>query len=65
MTEQDWYEDEEKAIAAKYRALLGVVKQRLTGAKVLRVGGKKGTLYVVGKAAEGGWAGLKATAVET
>jgi len=63
--EKDWYGDEEKATAAKYRALLDVVKQRLTGAKVFKVGQRKRTVYVVGAAKEGGWAGLKATAVET
>jgi hypothetical protein len=63
--EQDWYGDEEKAAAAKYRALSDVVKQRLPGAKVFRVGQRKVTVYVVGAAKEGGWAGLKTTAVET
>jgi hypothetical protein len=63
--EQDWYGDEERASAAKYRALLDAVKRYLTGAKVVRVGGRKKAVYVVGKASEGGWAGLKTTAVET
>jgi hypothetical protein len=63
--EQDWYGDEERATAAKYRALLDAVKRYLTGAKVVRVGGRKKAVYVVGKASEGGWAGLKTIAVET
>jgi Nuclease A inhibitor-like protein len=63
--EQDWYGDEEKATAAKYRGLLDAVKRYLTGAKVIRVGGRKKTVYVVGTAKEGGWAGLKTIAVET
>ncbi|HJZ56211.1 MAG TPA: nuclease A inhibitor family protein [Gemmataceae bacterium] len=62
---QDWYRDEEKATAAKYRSLLSVIKQRLTNPKVVRVGGRKVAVYVVGQAAEDGWAGLKTTAVET
>lgn len=63
--EQDWYGDEEKAIAAKYTSLLTVTKQRLTNPKVVRVGDRKVAVYVVGQAKEGGWAGLKTTAVET
>jgi hypothetical protein len=63
--EQDWYGDEERATAAKYRALLDAVKRYLKGAKVVRVGGRKKAVYVVGTASEGGWAGLKTTAVET
>ncbi len=63
--ERDWYGDEEKATAAKYRGLLDAVKRNLKGAKVVRVGGRKKTVYVVGVASEGGWAGLKTTAVET
>jgi hypothetical protein len=63
--EQDWYGDEERATASKYRTLLDVVKRYLTGAKVVRVGGRKKAVYVVGKTSEGGWAGLKTIAVET
>jgi hypothetical protein len=63
--DKDWYGDEEKAAAAKYRELLGVVKQRLTGAKVFRIGDRKVTIYVVGADPAGGWAGLKTNAVET
>ncbi len=63
--EQGWYGDEEKADAAKNRALLAAVKQILTDPKVFRVGGRKKAVYVVGQAKEGGWAGLKTTAVET
>ena len=63
--EQDWYGDEERAVAAKYRALLDTVKSYLKNPKVVRVGRRKVAVYVVGQASEGGWAGLKTTAVET
>jgi hypothetical protein len=63
--DQDWYGDEERATAAKYRALLEVVKQWLKNAKVVRLGERKIAVYVVGVASEGGWAGIKTTAVET
>jgi hypothetical protein len=63
--DQDWYGDEERATAAKYRALLDAVKRYLKNPKVVRVGGRKKVVYLVGTANEGGWAGLKTTAVET
>jgi hypothetical protein len=63
--EQDWYGDEERTAAAKYRALLDAVKRYLKGPKVVRVGERKIAVYVVGVSSEGGWAGLKTTAVET
>ena len=63
--DQDWYGEEERATAAKYRALLDAVQQHLTHAKVVRVGERQVAVYVVGRAKGGGWAGLKTTAVET
>jgi hypothetical protein len=63
--EKDWYGEEERATAAKYRALLDALRRYLKSPKVVRVGRRKVTVYVVGTASEGGWAGLKATAVET
>jgi len=63
--DQNWYGDEERATAARYRALLDVVKRYLKGAKVMRVGEREIAVYIVGTACEGGWAGLKTTAVET
>jgi len=61
----DWYGDEEKAIAQQYQVLLGVFNGVLIEPKVVRVGAKQVTVYVVGEAKEGGWAGLKTIAVET
>src|SRR5439155_3534380 len=43
--EQGWYGDEEKAVAGRYRALLDVVRQRLTNPKVVRVGERKVAVY--------------------
>ena len=63
--DQDWFGDEERAVAAKYRALLDVVKRRLKDPKVVQGGERQVTVYVVGTASEGGWAGLTTTAVET
>jgi len=63
--DKDWYGDEERATAAKYRALLDAVKRYLKSPKVVKVGRRKVTVYVVGVANEGGWAGLMTPAVET
>jgi hypothetical protein len=65
VADQDWYGDEEKAIARRYRDLLAAIQQHLTSPVVVKVGTRKVTVYVVGAAAEGGWAGLKTKAVET
>jgi hypothetical protein len=63
--EQAWYGADEKAEAVKYRVLLAAVRELLTAPKVIQAGSRKVTVYVVGQAKEGGWAGLKTTAVET
>ena len=64
-SEQNWYGDEEKAAAAKNRALHDAVEKLLAAPVVFRFGERKIAVYVVGQAKEGGWAGLRTTAVET
>src|SRR5579864_8701045 len=63
-TEQDWHGEEEKATVEKYRNLLEVLRQNLSGVKVFKVGATKVDVFIVGKTNEGGWAGLTTTAVE-
>jgi len=63
--EQDWFGEAEKADAAKYRSLRDLLRERLTDATVFKVGKVKVAVYIVGRAKEGGWAGLRTTAVET
>ena len=63
--EKDWYGGGGKAMAAKYRSLLSVIKEQLATPKVVRVGERNVAIYIVGIAKEGGWAGLKTMAVET
>jgi hypothetical protein len=66
LTEQkDWFGEEEKADAAKYRSLLDTVRQHLLEPVVVRVGRRRLTVYVVGRDPAGGWTGLKTISVET
>jgi hypothetical protein len=51
--------------ADKYKALLKVVNEQLSGVKVFRFGDVEVEIYVVGKTKDGEWAGLKTKAVET
>src|SRR6185312_13060719 len=41
VAEQNWYGDEEKAIAARFRGLRDTVKQQLGDPKVIRIGERK------------------------
>jgi hypothetical protein len=63
--EKDWYGKEEKADVERYRKLLDVIKSRLKGAKVYRIGKIKVDIYILGQTQEGDWAGVKTAAVET
>jgi hypothetical protein len=63
--EQDWHGDEEKTAVARYRNLLSVIRDRLSDAKVFRIGEVEVAIYVVGRDRDGGWVGVKTTAVET
>jgi hypothetical protein len=57
--------EEEKEEAARYRNLLKVLREQLSGIKVFRVGQRKISVYVVGKTKDGHWAGLQTISVET
>ena len=63
--EQDWWGEEERAVAAKFQALVKFLKENLSDVKVYRVGGVEADVYVVGKTASGGFAGVKTKVVET
>jgi hypothetical protein len=51
--------------ADKYKALLKVVNEQLSGVKVYRFGDVELDIFLVGKTKEGDWAGLKTKSVET
>lgn len=63
---EDWHGDEEKAAAEGYEKLAEAVGSLLANPRVYKVGdGPEKTIYVVGKAKSGDWAGVKTTAIET
>jgi hypothetical protein len=63
---EDWHGDEEKALVKGYEKLAETVSKLLTNSRVYKVGGgPEKTIYIVGKAQSGDWAGIKTTAIET
>ncbi len=65
ITIQDWFGDEEKAIAEKFAALKSVLEKNLTDLKVFKVGRIELDIYFVGLDKEGNLAGFQTKAVET
>lgn len=65
ITIQDWFGDEEKAIAEKFAALKSVLEKNLTDLKVFKVGRIQLDIYFVGLDKEGNLAGFQTKAVET
>jgi Nuclease A inhibitor-like protein len=63
--EQDWFGEEEKAIAARYRELVVLLKQHLSQLTVYQVGEVTLDIYVVGCTSEGELVGLATQASET
>ena len=63
--EQDWWGEEERAVAKKFQALVKFLKENLSDIKVYRVGDVEADVYVVGKTASGDFAGVKTKIVET
>jgi hypothetical protein len=63
--DQDWFGEEERAIAQRYREVVALLKQSLTHLQGYRVGEVRLDLYIVGQTASGNWVGLATQAVET
>ena len=62
---QDWHGEEEKEDVERFRTLLQTIREPLSGGGEDLQGGRgQKRVYIVGKTREGGWAGLKTTAVE-
>jgi hypothetical protein len=64
-SEEDWYGPEEKKTAKRFRELVKLLKENLTDIKVYKSGKVKMDVYVVGKTADGDFAGISTKVVET
>jgi Nuclease A inhibitor-like protein len=64
-TPQDWHEDEEKAMVAKFQKLLEVIKSSLKNPQVYRLGSIEIDVYIIGELPTGNLAGISTKVVET
>jgi hypothetical protein len=63
--DEDWFGDEEKAVAARYRELVKACREELTEPKVFKVGKTNVSYYVLGRSKAGNLVGVKTQGVET
>jgi hypothetical protein len=63
--DQDWYGDEERDMAKRYRRLVRVLKRALADLKVYKVGEREIEIYVLGRTPAGEYLGVTTKAVET
>jgi hypothetical protein len=64
-TPQDWHEDAEKAVVAKFQKLLEVIKSNLKNPQVYPLGRIEIDVYIIGTTPTGNLAGLSTKVVET
>jgi hypothetical protein len=62
---EDWYGDEERDTAKRYRRLVRLLESALSDLEVYKVGERSLDVYVVGKTPAGEFAGVTTKAVET
>ncbi|KAA9356732.1 nuclease A inhibitor family protein [Larkinella humicola] len=65
VTDQDWYDEDEKKRTARFIELQKTVQATLSDRQVFRVGETEVGLYLLGRKADGCWVGLKTLVVET
>jgi Nuclease A inhibitor-like protein len=63
--DQDWHDEKAKRAVQQYRQLLVVLKQNLADLKVFKIGEVQIDIYLIGRATDGDWAGIKTAAIET
>lgn len=63
--EQSFWSDDDRAEAARYKALVALLEEALTEIRVYRVGEVDIDVYVIGKLASGEWMGVSTHVVET
>ena len=62
---QKWHAEDDKAVVKRYQDLLGVLRATLSSLKVFKIGTVRVKIAILGKTAEGNWAGLETDALET
>jgi hypothetical protein len=65
ISQEDWYGPEERKKAQQFQELVKTLKENLTDIKVYKSGKAKMDVYVIGKTADGAFAGISTTVVET
>ena len=63
--DQDWYGDDEKATAQRFRDLESMLASELKNVKVFKIGDTELDVYIVGVTPDGDLAGVKTQATET
>lgn len=64
-TEKDWQNDIQRNFARQFGAALALLENESKTVKILRRGGTRASVYIVGETVDGQWRGLKTTIVET
>ena len=64
-TPQEWHNEEDLDTVEKFQELVYTIRKNLTRLQVFMVGQVEIEAYVVGKAPEGFWAGLKTKVIDT
>lgn len=62
---KEYYDDHAKKAVGQYRTLLAMLKEHLADLTVFKVGKVDLDIYVMGRTAEGDWAGVMTSAVES
>lgn len=62
---QDWQSPEEKAAVVRLQQVVSSLKEDLTDTNVWKIGEAKKDVFIIGKKADGHYAGLKTYVVET
>lgn len=65
LTDEDWYEAEEKNRTIRFIDLQNRMEHLISDRQVFRIGETEVDLYLLGRKADGCWAGLKTLVVET
>ena len=62
---EDWFENEEKEIAEKFKKLKKLLEENLKNLKVFKIGKTEQDIFILGKLDNQTWAGVKTKNVET